>query len=245
MTRSAHNRYVNFAVVGKGATVAEVLIVGSDWASRAVAVALAGADLTVARGETAEVALYEHGRRDLDVVVCAAALPGMDGIELCRVLKERGGVAVVVTTAGPGTSEVLDAFAAGADDVIVMPCHPDEIRARVRALVRRTRGALRPRRTIRIGRFVARRDDDGAVTPIDADVYLSPLEQSVLELLAERPGCVVALDVLARRAEERHGSVPPALLEHALRRLTTVLAAAGATGALQHLPDGSWRLAAA
>lgn len=226
-------------------TVAEVFVVGSDWASRAVAGALAGAELAVERGETAEVALYEHGRRDLDLVVCAARLPGMDGIELCRVLKDRGGVAVVVTTAAPGTSDVLDAFAAGADDVIVMPCHPDEIRARTRALVRRTRGPLRPRRTIRIGHFVARRDDDGAVTPIDADVHLSPLEQTVLALLAERPGCVVAIDVLARRAAERHGAVPPALLDHALDRLTTVLDDAGATGALQHLPDGGWRLAAA
>ena len=231
--------------MGHGTHVAEVYVVGADWASRAVASALAPPEFVVERADTAEVALYEHAQRDVDVVVTAAALAGMDGIELCRALKERGGGAVVVTTANPDPDAALAAFAAGADDVVVMPCHPDELRARVRALVRRTRGPLRPRRTIRIGPFVARRGADGAVTPIDAAVCLSPLEQTLLELLAERPGCVVAHDVLVRRAAERHGPVAAALLDGALARLNAVLAAAGATGALQHVPDGGWRLAAA
>lgn len=224
---------------------ARVFVVGTDWASRAVAGALAAPAFVVERADTAEVALYEHARRDFDIVATAVALPGMDGIELCRALKERGGAAVVVTTASPGTNDALAAFTAGADDVIVMPCHPDELRARMLALLRRTRGPLRPRRTIRVGAFVARRGDDGAVTPIDAAVSLSPLEQTLLELLAERPGCVIALDVLRQRAAVDHGAIEPALLEAALGRLTAVLAAAGATGALQHLPEGGWRLAAA
>lgn len=230
--------------MGHGTSVAEVFVVGSDWASRAIAGALAP-EFAVERADTAEVALYEHARRDLDIVVSAAALPGMDGIELCKELKDRGGVAVVIATSTPGARDALAAFAAGADDVVTMPCHPDEVRARVRALVRRTKGPLRPRRTIRVGGFVARRGADGAVIPIDAAVHLTPLEQTLLELLAERPGCVVALDVLQQRADDHHGPVSPAHLDAALSRLRSVLADAGASGALQHIPDGGWRLAAA
>jgi two-component system response regulator MtrA len=220
----------------------DVLLVGSDGPVSVVAQALAGAGIEVQLAPSAEEALYEHARRDVDVVVTAIELTGMDGVELCRVLKEQSPVGVIVLT-DDGHPAALAAFAAGADDV-VDPGQPAELAARVRALVRRRRGSLRPRREVRVGGLVAVWTPGGRLRVVDDRFALSPIEATVLEVLVERPGCVVTAELLRDRVIERHGAPAGAALEAAVTRLGVALADAGAGAALQRVPDGGWLLAA-
>jgi DNA-binding response OmpR family regulator len=75
-----------------------------------------------------------------DVVVLDIVMPDLDGIEVMRELQERRPVPVIFLTAKGSTSEKAQGLDLGADDYIAKPFHPDELAARVRAVLRRSSG---------------------------------------------------------------------------------------------------------
>lgn len=83
--------------------------------------------------------LHLAGREDFDAIVLDLTLPGMDGLELCRRLRQdaRKMTPVLMLTARDALPDKLDGFAAGADDYLVKPFAGEELLARVRALGRR------------------------------------------------------------------------------------------------------------
>jgi two-component system response regulator MprA len=73
-----------------------------------------------------------------DLVVLDVNLPGLDGFGVCRALRASGGTALVLMlTARDATADRVDGLDAGADDYLVKPFAPEELLARVRALLRR------------------------------------------------------------------------------------------------------------
>jgi two-component system response regulator MprA len=73
-----------------------------------------------------------------DLVVLDWMLPGMDGLEVCRRLREIGSVPILMLTAKEALEDRIHGLDAGADDYMVKPFELDELLARVRALLRRT-----------------------------------------------------------------------------------------------------------
>jgi DNA-binding response OmpR family regulator len=97
----------------------DVLVVEPDEVERtALGGMLRRAGCEVTAVGSAEEALYERAQRDLDAVVTALELGGMDGIELCRVLALESPVAVVVVDRRPSSPAAVEALDAGADDII-------------------------------------------------------------------------------------------------------------------------------
>jgi DNA-binding response OmpR family regulator len=73
-----------------------------------------------------------------DLVVLDLMLPGMDGLEVCRRLRARWPIPVVMLTALGDETDRLVGFETGADDYVTKPFSPRELRARIRAMLRRT-----------------------------------------------------------------------------------------------------------
>ncbi len=72
-------------------------------------------------------------------------LPGKSGLELCREIRElpkHGAMPVLFLTANTSPSDMVEAFASGADDYVVKPFRAPELGARIFGLLRRARGAL-------------------------------------------------------------------------------------------------------
>ena len=91
-------------------------------------------------GDGAE-ALAEVARSVPDAVVLDVGLPDIDGLEVCRMLRRQGNrVPVLMLTARDAISDRIDGLDAGADDYLVKPFDIDELKARLRALLRRARG---------------------------------------------------------------------------------------------------------
>jgi two-component system OmpR family response regulator len=87
----------------------------------------------------AEDALWMAGSHAYDVLVLDVMLPGMDGFELCRALREDGVAGpVLMLTARNSIADRVRGLDAGADDYLVKPFSLAELRARLRALVRRS-----------------------------------------------------------------------------------------------------------
>jgi two-component system response regulator MprA len=116
-----------------------LLVVDDDRALRDVlrrALSLSGYEILVA--ETGSQALAEVNGGVPDAVVLDVGLPDIDGLEVCRLLRREGNrVPVLMLTARDAVSDRIDGLDAGADDYLVKPFDIDELKARLRALLRR------------------------------------------------------------------------------------------------------------
>jgi len=119
-----------------------LLVVDDDRALRDVlrrALSLAGYEVMLA--ETGAGALAEVAGVVPDAVVLDVGLPDIDGLEVCRLLRREGNrVPVLMLTARDAVSDRIDGLDAGADDYLVKPFDIDELKARLRALLRRAGG---------------------------------------------------------------------------------------------------------
>ena len=96
-------------------------------------------------------------RRQYDCIVLDLMLPGRDGIEVCRELRARIDVPIIMVTARGEEADRVLGLEVGADDYVTKPFSPRELLARIRANVRRVRGQAGPRRTtIQVGGARAR-----------------------------------------------------------------------------------------
>lgn len=146
-------------------------------------------------GQTA-VATFRHERPDL--VVLDLNLPGMDGIDVCRVLRRDSDVPIIMLTARDAEAERLIGLELGADDYITKPFSPRELVARVRAVLRRVQGDTRQTGIIRAGDLHI--DVNGhSVTHHGEAVHLTPSEFTLLAVLAQHPGQVFSREQLLER----------------------------------------------
>lgn len=101
----------------------------------------------VAQAYSGTEALLLLEREVFDLVLLDMMLPGMDGSALIAHLRGEGGldVPVVVVSAKAGLTDKVDALALGADDYVVKPFEPDEVAARVQAVLRRSRAGTSAR----------------------------------------------------------------------------------------------------
>jgi DNA-binding response OmpR family regulator len=129
--------------------VARVLVVDDDPTVREVVVSyLRAADHEVVEVGDGESALESHHATPHDLVVLDLMLPGIDGIEVCRRLREDGDVPVIMLTAlGEETDRVMG-LEVGADDYVTKPFSPRELALRVDSVLRRVSVPATARRLV-------------------------------------------------------------------------------------------------
>jgi two-component system response regulator MtrA len=124
------------------------------------------------------------------LVVLDIGLPSVDGLELCRAVRRRSPVPIMMLTGRDDNDDVIAGLEAGADDYVTKPYDPDVFAARARAAVRRQEVATSDDR-VEIGGLVI---DDLAfrVTAGDEEVELSSTEHRLLSTLARHPNEVMS-----------------------------------------------------
>jgi two-component system, OmpR family, response regulator len=141
-----------------------------------------------------------------DVVVLDLMLPGLSGLDVCRELRARSAIPVIMLTALGEEADRIVGLETGADDYLPKPFSTRELLARLRALVRRGRGALGPRGDlVRVGELEVSPRDYSA-TLAGKPLHLTTSEFLLLRVLAERAGRVLTreqlLDLTKGSAEE-------------------------------------------
>ncbi len=128
-----------------------------------------------------------------DLVLLDLMLPGRDGIDVCRQIRNESGVPIVMLTAKSDTVDVVLGLESGADDYIVKPFKPKELVARIRARLRRTDEPAPE--TLEIGDLTI--DVAGHAVKRDGHaIALTPLEFDLLVALARKPWQVFTREVL-------------------------------------------------
>ena len=128
-----------------------------------------------------------------DLILLDLMLPGMDGVQICEIIRQESDVPIIMLTAKSDTVDVVTGLEAGADDYVPKPFKPKELIARVRARLRRGDDAEMPRLRI------ADLEIDVAgheVTRDGQQIALTPLEFDLLVALARRPQQVFSREVL-------------------------------------------------
>ena len=154
---------------------------------------------------------------EYDAVVLDLMLPGKDGLEVCRSLREWGSITpVLMLTARDGLQDRVAGLDSGADDYLVKPFHVEELLARVRALLRRQA----PTKTIRLaaGDLVV---DTAAhtVTRGGELIGLTHTEYALLEYMMRRLGEVVTRGELMEHVWDEHYEGLSNIVDVYIRRL--------------------------
>jgi two-component system, OmpR family, KDP operon response regulator KdpE len=184
----------------RGSGAPSVLMVDDDPnVVRSLRAALESHGYTVRSAPNGAIALDECTAERPDVVLLDLALPGMDGVEVCRRLRAWSRVPIVVLSARVHEAQKVQALDAGADDYVTKPFGTEELLARIRAALRRDQARLDEEPTIRSGGLVidllARR-----VSVDGREVHLTPTEYELLRVLATNADRVLTHSYLLRTA---------------------------------------------
>jgi two-component system response regulator MprA len=132
-------------------------------------------------------ALAQVSSKDPDAVILDIGLPDIDGLEVCRLLRREGNrIAVLMLTARDAVSDRIEGLDAGADDYLVKPFDVDELKARMRALMRRAGSDGQDARELAFGELRLDPDRHGVVVG-EQFAELTRTEYQLLELLMRNP----------------------------------------------------------
>ena len=142
--------------------------------------------------------LAQDGRPDL--IVLDLMLPGIDGTEVCRQVREVSNVPIIMVTARVDEEDRLTGLELGADDYVTKPFSPRELAARVKAVLRRTDREHQERREddLNQGPFKVN-IPKGTVHRDSTQVRLTPTEFRLLVLLMRDPGRIFSRELIIDR----------------------------------------------
>ncbi|QMV85940.1 response regulator transcription factor [Corynebacterium hindlerae] len=186
-------------------TKAKILVVDDDPAiSEMLTIVLQaeGFDTVAVMDGGEAVATFE--REQPDLILLDLMLPGMNGIDICRAIRQESVVPIVMLTAKTDTVDVVLGLESGADDYVNKPFKPKELVARIRARLRRT--DEEPSEIIEIGDLTI--DVPGhLVRRGDEEIQLTPLEFDLLLEMARKPRQVFTREELLEKVwGYRHAS---------------------------------------
>jgi two-component system KDP operon response regulator KdpE len=162
---------------------------------RALQLKLNGAGYTVETAATASEARIKASMRPPEAIILDVLLPDGRGTDVCRELRTWSEVPILVLSAVGEEQEKIAALDAGADDYVTKPFSGDELLARLRAALRRTRPSTQP--VVEVGDLridLERRQ----VTMGGTEIQLTPIEYDLLRLLAENEGKLMTHPTILR-----------------------------------------------
>ena len=141
-----------------------------------------------------------------DVIILDVMLPVLDGFEVLAQIRRRSSVPVIMLTARTGQQDRIDGLDAGADDYLPKPFGPEELLARIRAVLRRSGGGIGVRQKIVEAGGLRLNPQTREVWRDDKPIELTSLEFDILDLLARSSGRIVSRDELVAALYQREST---------------------------------------
>jgi DNA-binding response OmpR family regulator len=175
--------------------MSRILIVEDDERIRSsMRLALEDEGYSVEDAGSGEEAVGRFTAEPFELVLIDLMLPGIDGFEACRTLRHQSTVPIIMVTARSDTHDVVAGLEAGADDYVTKPFVAKELAARIRALLRRSRGADGSG-VLSFG-DVEIEPEAGEVRRDGQEIHCTRTEFRLLCELAEHPGKVLSREHL-------------------------------------------------
>ena len=207
------------------------------------------------QGQGFRVSLAEDGRSAescladgrIDFVVLDLMLPDVSGLDLCRSLRARSRVPIILLTALKEDVDRIIGLEVGADDYLGKPFNPRELVARIRAVLRRTSTlespSAPPQQSFRFGGFTATPGTRRVVNAEGAEVPLTAAEFDLLMAFLERPGRMLSRDQLLDITQGRNAAAFDRSIDVLMSRLRRKLGDSGNFQMFKTLRNGGYQLA--
>jgi two-component system, OmpR family, phosphate regulon response regulator OmpR len=152
------------------------------------------AGFRVERAGTGATGLAHQARHVVDAIILDLMLPDMDGLDVCRIIRARAAVPILMLTARGDATDRVIGLELGADDYLPKPFEPRELLARLRAILRRGHGPAKAD-VLRFGRLEV--DRGARAVRVDGEPKaLTSHQFALLLVLAEHAGRVMSRDAL-------------------------------------------------
>ena len=172
--------------------MAEILVVDDEAAiADLVEVCLKNEGYTVYKCGSGETALTCVARQHLDLAILDVMLPDLDGFTLCQKIREEHLFPILMLTARVEDMDKIMGLTVGGDDYVTKPFSLEEVVARIRAILRRTREQVEDDPIIRVADLEIN-EDSHDVTRAGQPVDLSPTEYKLLRYLMDNEGRVLS-----------------------------------------------------
>ncbi|GGJ59747.1 two-component system response regulator ResD [Anoxybacillus voinovskiensis] len=149
-------------------------------------------EYVIDEAETGDIALKKALENEYDLILLDLMLPGKDGVEVCKEIREKKATPIIMLTAKGEEANRVQGFEAGTDDYIVKPFSPREVVLRVKALLRRAANATYVQadttaKDVLVFPHLTIDNDAHRVTADGKEVSLTPKEYELLLFLAKSP----------------------------------------------------------
>ena len=152
----------------------------------------------VFKAENAEAGLNILDKQDIHLVLLDIMMPGMNGLEMCRKIRETNNIPIIMLSAKSTDLDKILGLGTGADDYVVKPFNPLELTARVKSQLRRYTqlGNLNQQEQDQVYKCggLQINDDNKEVTVDGEPIKLTPIEYNILLLLVKNAGKVFSID---------------------------------------------------
>jgi len=176
-----------------------LFIEDDDQIRLALRLALEDEGYTVDEAADGREGLAGFARAEPDLVLVDLRLPDIPGFDVCRTIRARSIVPIIIVTAQTDTIDLVAGLEAGADDYLTKPVNAKELAARIRALLRRVQlQEMSGPRPVVFGDLEVRRDQ-GIVLKHGDEIPLTKTEFRLLCEFADHPGAVLSRDQLLER----------------------------------------------
>lgn len=222
----------------------KILVVDDDPGLReVVGVALTREGFDVVSAANGQIALTHATREAPDLIVLDVGLPELDGFEVCRRLRAQSDVPVLFLTARDDEIDRIVGLELGADDYVTKPFSPRELVARIRTILKRTKGQSSAERALRQGPLEI--DPQGHRCRVDgSEVALTGTEFALLRDLLTAPGQIRPRHQMVDRIWGAGSQVSDRTFDSHLRNLRRKLGEAGLPDAIETVHGVGIRLGA-
>ena len=201
-------------------TAAKILIVEDDKnTAKLVATYLQKEGFSVLVENDGEKGLKTAREKQPSLVILDLMLPNIDGLEICRRLRNESNVPILMLTAREEEIDRVLGFSLGADDYVVKPFSPRELVERVKAILRRAQPAPEPEGQVLICGPLQLDPEKHRVSLKGKDIYLTTSEYKLLYTLMVSPGRVFSRAELLRHFYEQEEAVIERVIDVHINKL--------------------------
>jgi len=191
-----------------------------------------------------EDAIFQAGTNDYDGLILDVMLPLVDGMTVCRTIRESGCIVpILMLTARDAVESRVEGLDAGADDYLIKPYDFRELMARLRALIRRGHQPVLPERLV-VGPLTIETRSHRVLVR-NREVLLRAKEYALLEFLARRAGDVVSRGEIAEHVWDEHYDPLSNVVDVYVQRLRRKLDRPGRDSMIRTWRGEGYQLAAA
>ncbi|MBV5278297.1 MAG: response regulator transcription factor [Campylobacteraceae bacterium] len=158
-------------------------------------------DIKITIADDPYMGLSTLDTQKFDLVILDLTLPGLDGLEVCKEIRKRHTVPIIISSARTDIADKVTALENGADDYLPKPYNPRELQARIMSLLRRQQGFTPTEVIVQKPKDLILNEERRSITLRGKELHLTAAEYGILAYLMKKEGGVVSREDLIYNIE--------------------------------------------